>query len=221
MTVEVMKKVIRRAARQPGAQNSPELRGQAVSQERCTRFMRRHPSLEPTSSPTPCESDNPLLSWAYAKAQAATTSPSARDSSKAAMADRLPEASEQPSKQFDHGNIPDRKAQERDSSNRADRSPEHDIESMTPPNESDAMEIDKDGSRDLKSLVPFRLLPHLSPVEPGRRNPRPVPSSCSGKANSWNVPAIKKRVFPLHHVTGPVPHSTFVASVSWVRRYGR
>jgi hypothetical protein len=58
---KVMKSVIRRTVRQSRAHDTLDPQGEAVSQERCARFMRRHPSFDPISSPTPCESEIPPL----------------------------------------------------------------------------------------------------------------------------------------------------------------
>ena len=56
-----MKSVIRRTVRQSGVHDALNLQSEAVLHERCARFMRRHPSFDPTSSPTPCESELPPL----------------------------------------------------------------------------------------------------------------------------------------------------------------
>lgn len=84
------------------------------------------------------------------------------------MAGRLPEVSEQ--LDYDNNGAGE---------NRAEQSPEHDIESLTPTNESDSKIIDKDDLGDSETLVAFRLLPQLDPIKPAYNTatPRWKPSS--------------------------------------------
>ena len=177
-----MKSVIRKNVRQPGTQTSREVCGQEVSQKRCARFMRRYPSFDPTSSPTPCMSDNPWLFKAYAKSQVAVTSPTRMDSWQQSTAGRLPEVSEQ----LGHGN---NGAGERSDSNRAEQFPEHDIESLTPTNESDSKIIDKDGLGNLETPVTFRLLPQLDPIKPAYDTASPR-LKASSQLDLWESEAL-------------------------------
>jgi hypothetical protein len=161
-----MKSVIRNAVRERDTNCPISLQGRGVSHEKCARFIQRHPSFDPTSSPTPCKVLLHLTRPRLLNVNAAINLCSGMDSQAMAAMNSPPEAVEEPAKELNSTAKHEETTCEHDLPGGTDQFPETDLETVSLMCEPGTVVVDDGGAETLEKVAPFRLLPQLDPVDP-------------------------------------------------------
>lgn len=165
-----MKSVVRSAAQERDANRPISLQGRGVSHEKRARFTRRHPSSDPTSSPTPRKVLLHLTQPRLLNANAAINLRSRMDFQAMAAMNSPPEVAGEPIKKLnnvaEHGEIPC----EHYLPDGTDQFLENDFKTISLLCEPGTVVVDDGGLETREKVAPFQLLPQVYPLDPVGRD---------------------------------------------------